>query len=139
MARRKSWTEKLNEPDTHKITRITKDLAGMKSGQLVLIATPKIVQDYISRIPSGCRGNVSKMRSDLADEYGAEATCPLTTGIFLRIVAEAANEAHENGTPLSQTTPVWRIVDHKSPVLKNLSFDPAYVLNQFELEKSAAA
>ncbi len=132
--RRKSWTEKLNEPGEHQVTRIDKDLAGMKSGQMILIATPKIVEDYIRNIPPGGRVSLAQMRTDLARRFGADATCPLTAGIFLRIVAEAAHEAHEAGAQLSDIPPVWRMIDEKSPTLRKLSFDPGYMLEMRDLE-----
>ena len=46
------------------------------------------------------------MRNDLAIEYGADFTCPMTTGIFLRIVAEYNYEnLSKKGTEIS---PFWR-------------------------------
>jgi len=35
-------------------------------------------------------------------------TCPLTTGIFVRIVAEAAEEERRDGK--KQVTPYWRVI-----------------------------
>ncbi len=35
-------------------------------------------------------------------------TCPLTTGIFLRIAAEAAGE--DDGSGKTRITPYWRVV-----------------------------
>jgi hypothetical protein len=140
MARRKkTWAEKMEEPRVHQVKRISKDLAGMKSGQMILIATPKIVDAYIRNIPAGGSSNLPQMRADLADKYGAETTCPLTTGIFVRIVAEAANEAHENGAALSEITPVWRMFDETSQTIKKLSFDPAYMLQQRDHEHGPAS
>jgi hypothetical protein len=67
------------------------------------------------------------MRKDLAVEYGAEYTCPVTSGIFLRIVSEAAHEQIEKGTPISKVAPFWRVVDEKSALNKKLSFGPEFV------------
>ena len=136
--RRKSW-EKMDEPADPQVERITKDLAGMKAGQTILIATPRIVEDYIRAIPAGQSVGLAQMRSDLAAQYDVDATCPLTSGIFLRVVAEAANEAHESGTALSDTAPVWRMIDERSPTLRKLSFDPGYILEMRNLEGNATA
>lgn len=38
----------------------------------------------------------------------ADVTCPLTSGIFVRIVAEAAEEDRRNGK--KRITPYWRVV-----------------------------
>ena len=56
------------------------------------------------------------MRDDLAKEYNADKTCPVTTGIFLRIVAEASYEEYDNGIDLNTITPFWRIVNPNSKV-----------------------
>ena len=70
------------------------------------------------------------MRDKLATAYGADVMCPLTTGIFLRIVAEAVNEAYINGVKMDDLTPVWRVLDTKSPTIKKLDFDPEFLWNQ---------
>ena len=63
----------------------------------MLIPTPKLIDAYIRQIPEGKAVDSQTLRKDLALQNGAEVTCPLTTGIFLRIVAEAAQEAYEMG------------------------------------------
>jgi hypothetical protein len=44
----------------------------------------------------------------LAQDFEADATCPLTTGIFMRIVSEVAEEDLRMGK--RQVTPYWRMV-----------------------------
>jgi hypothetical protein len=61
---------------------------------------------------------------------GRSRTCAKATGIFLRIVAEAANEAYAHGAPPGGVTPVWRVIGPKAPLLKKLSFDPQWLLDQ---------
>lgn len=51
---------------------------------------------------------VSEIRRRLAIEFSADVTCPLTTGIFIRIVAEAAEENRAGGR--KRVTPYWRVV-----------------------------
>ena len=53
----------------------------------MLIPTPLIIQEYI-HIESGDKFRCQTMRNDLAIEFNADFTCPMTTGIFLKIVAE---------------------------------------------------
>ena len=48
------------------------------------------------------------MRGKLAADFAADVTCPLTTGIFVRIVAEAAEEDRLNGR--QKVTPYWRVI-----------------------------
>ena len=49
-----------------------------------------------------------QLRERLARDGGADVTCPLTTGIFVRIVAEAAEEDRRAGK--KQIAPYWRVV-----------------------------
>ena len=57
------------------------------------------------------------MRFELAKAAGADNTCPVTTGIFIRMAIESVLEAEAvEITPL----PFWRVVDEKHPVLKKL-------------------
>jgi hypothetical protein len=44
----------------------------------------------------------------LAGDFNADSTCPLTTGIFVRISAEAAEEYRHMGR--KDITPYWRVV-----------------------------
>ncbi len=49
-------------------------------------------------------------------------TCPITTGIFVRIAAEAAYEEFQQGMPIEKITPFWRIISETSPAAKKLIF-----------------
>lgn len=125
--KRKSWQEKLNIDRQPYIEPLEKDFAGLKAGQMMLIPTPRVVDAYIRQIPFGKKVSPETLRKDLAAEYHAEVTCPLTTGIFLRIVSEAAHEAYEQGQPLESITPFWRVVDAKSTTAKKLSFGTEFL------------
>jgi hypothetical protein len=134
-ARGKTWTDKVNDPAKEiQIKKLDKDFADMPAGAKMLIATPKIIDEYIRHIPKGKSGSLAAMRKDLASEYGADYTCPVTSGIFLRIVSEAAHEQIEKGTPISKVAPFWRVVDEKSALSKKLSFGAEFVLKQRKKE-----
>ena len=120
--KRKTWAEKLHIDRKPIIEKADKDFAGIKAGQLMLIPTPEIVDAYIRQIPEGRQVDSETIRKDLAAEYHAEVTCPLTTGIFIRIAAEAAYEEYKNGKPLNKITPFWRVISEKSSTAKKLSF-----------------
>lgn len=122
MKSKRSWTDKLNDAKEPQVKKLDKTFADMPQGCLMLIATPEIVDNYIKQIPKGKNVDMHTLRNDLAQEFHAEKTCPLTTGIFLRIVAEAAYEKHLQGTPWNKVTPFWRVIDDKSRLAKRLSF-----------------
>ena len=115
----KIWKEKLNIDRSFVVKRLDKNFSDMKVGENMLIATPKIIDDYIKQIPKGININIKTLRNDLALTYNADTTCPVTTGIFLRIVSEAAFEDFLNGE--KNITPFWRVVDHESKTATKLA------------------
>ena len=116
---RKSWKEKLNIDKPYAVKKLDKNFSDMKVGENMLIATPKIVDEYIKQIPKGINVNIKTLRKNLALTYNADTTCPVTTGIFLRIVSEAAYEDLLNGE--KNITPFWRVVDHESKTASKLA------------------
>jgi hypothetical protein len=116
---RKSWKDKMNIDKSYVVKRLEKKFSDMKEGENMLIATPMIIDEYIKQIPKGINVNIKTLRRDLALTYNADTTCPLTTGIFLRIVSEAAYENFLNGD--RNITPFWRVVDHESKSASKLA------------------
>ena len=60
----------------------------------------------------------------MALKAGADNTCPVTTGIFLRMASEQ-NKDNVNFL-------YWRVIDEKHPVVKKLNLDE----NQIKKEES---
>jgi hypothetical protein len=135
---KKSWQQKLDIDQQPQVKKSDKDFAGIRQGQLMLIPTPRMVDAYIRRIPRGKQVDPQTIRRDLAAENHAEVTCPLTTGIFIRIAAEAAWEQYQQGTPIRQLTPFWRVINEKSPTAKKLSFGTEFLKKMREGEKLTA-
>ncbi|MFM7638188.1 MAG: hypothetical protein ACKO67_00525 [Bacteroidota bacterium] len=131
---RKSWLEKLNEKKEPKIKRIDIDFADIPAGSNMFIATPKLVDEYIQQIGIGKRIDIKTLRKDLAIEHNADYTCPVTTGIFLRIVAEANYEKLQSGKRIEEITPFWRVIEPKSALAKKLTFGQEFILKQIEKE-----
>lgn len=75
---------------------------------LMLIPRPLDVDALIRRIEPGKLATVTQIRDHLAKKHHADYTCPMTTGIFMRIAAEAAEEDLLEGK--SQITPYWRVI-----------------------------
>jgi hypothetical protein len=129
-SKKKSWQEKFDVAFSPKIEKTEKSFAGINAGQIMLIPTPALVDAYIRQIPKGKIVDTKDLRKDLADEYHAEVTCPLTTGIFLRIVAELATEKLMQGISIDRITPFWRVIDPASATAKKLSCGPAFIKQQ---------
>ena len=94
---KKTWIEKRDCDKSYKIKTIDKKFADIPEGSKMFIPTPRIIDDYIKHIPFGKSTELSTMRNDLAIQYQADKTCPVTTGIFLRIVSEASYEELKSG------------------------------------------
>ena len=67
------------------------------------------------------------LRADLAIEYDCDATCPVSTAIFLRVVAEAALEHLEQGAKTADITPFWRVVAPGDKVSARLPIDQKWL------------
>jgi len=136
MAIKKSWLDKLNENKEPKIKRIDIDFADIPAGSNMFIATPKLIDQYINEIGVGKRIDLKTLRKDLAIEHNADYTCPVTTGIFLRIVAEANYEKLQQGKHLQEITPFWRVIEPNSALAKKLTFGQDFLLEQIEKERA---
>ncbi len=132
---KKTWTEKLQAEKEPQLIKIHKDFWGYTKGDCMYISTPQIIEHYIKQIAKGKAIDTTTMRNDLAVENNAVFTCPLTTGIFLRIIAEAANEQIEQGKPIKNITPFWRVIEPNSPLAKKLSFGQDFLIAQRKKEK----
>lgn len=77
-------------------------------GGTMLIPKPLDVDAAIKKIRKGRVLTTSQLRAQLAEAVGASAACPLCTGIFARIAAEAAEEERTQGKP--RITPYWRLI-----------------------------
>lgn len=130
---RKSWIEKRDDKKEYQVKINPKKFADIPKGSRMLIPTPKIIDSYVKQIPSGVFINTKKLRQELAFEKKAEVTCPLVTGISLRIISEAAYEEYQMHKKLDQTTPFWRVVHPESKLAKKFTFGIDFLIqNQFE-------
>ncbi|WP_222593309.1 hypothetical protein [Aquella oligotrophica] len=120
-SKKKSWVEKRNCSKPPHVKVIDKDFAGIPAGSKLLISSPPEIDEFIRSIPKGKLIEPLEMRQKLAKRHHADATCPVSTGIFLRIVVEAALEEYKSGKPLASITPFWRIIGPNSTLSKKLS------------------
>ena len=72
------------------------------------------------------------MRKDLALTHQSEVNCPVTTGIFLRIVSEVSYEKIIQGE--KNPTSFWRVFDPQSKLANKLSCGPSFVQEMRVLE-----
>ncbi len=130
MTTKKTWAEKLYCDKKPQKKKIEFNFADIPANSIMFIATPLLINDYINQIPKGKKITAKTMRQDLAIENKADYTCPVTTGIFLRIVAEASFEKYQQTRSLKGITPFWRIIEPNSPLAKKLSFGQDFLIEQ---------
>jgi hypothetical protein len=123
----KSWQQKLNSPHTAHVDVLTKSFAGLTPGARLYISHPLEFKQRIETLPEGSFMAVEALRAELARKHGADGACPLSSGIFVRIVAEAAFEELANGKPLNEITPFWRVVKADSKLAKKLACGTAFI------------
>jgi hypothetical protein len=121
--KKKSWADKMDKPALPEVKILEKGFADLKEGDKMLIPTPRLIEAYLKNSTPGQLVDLRQMRKDLAAENHADYTCPLTTGIFLRILAEYTNEEKAAGKPIESLAPIWRVIHPRLPVWKKLSFD----------------
>ena len=125
-----TWAERLAASDGIDIRPVPAGRRGMTPGKAMLYPSARMVQEAIRGVPEGQTITPKELRASLADRYDAEYTCPVTTTMMLRIVAEAANEARQGGTATEAIDPVWRVLDAKASALRKLTFNPAWILEE---------
>ena len=103
---------------------LEKNFSDLKAGQKMLISSPEKIAEYIKNIPEGIHKTSKEMRLDLAKVMGADNSCPVSTGIFLRKAIE------EHGKEI----PYWRLIDENHPLVKKLNLDPKEIKYMRNLE-----
>jgi hypothetical protein len=104
----------------------------------LFVGTPQIINDYVLKIPQGETRTIERMRRELARKNRCDATCPVSTAIFLRISAEAAIEQMNNGLGLDAVAPFWRVVEPHSTLANKLPVDGQWIAHQREIEGQCA-
>lgn len=107
MAKKKTFVQKLRDnTDLPSIVKL--DEKGQKrfDGDTMVIVHPTEIYAIMARIPEGKLITTTEIREYLAKKHEASTTCPLTTGIFMNIAANASLE-------LGEDVPFWRTLRNK--------------------------
>jgi len=121
----KTWLEKKACSKPAHVVVLEKKFAGLPPGTKLLITSPEIIDRYMRYIPSGSFISIVEMRKDLAKSHEADASCPITSSIHSRIVAEIAIEELAEGASPNSVCPFWRVVDPRSDLARKLSVGAA--------------
>jgi uncharacterized protein YbjQ (UPF0145 family) len=99
------WRKRFGAAKAPHVVMLHTDFAGVKAGNTMLISSPGEIANYLSRIPKDETRTMDRMRNELARKAGANAMCPVTTAIYLRIVAEVALADLAEGKRLEEVVP----------------------------------
>jgi hypothetical protein len=133
-----SWAVKLAKPRNPKRVLTDVPFAGIPPGSMLFVGTPEIVANYVKKIPRGETRTIERMRREIARNNDCDAMCPVSTAIFLRMVAECAWDQLRDGKTLDKVVPFWRIIEPGSTIAKKLRTDGAWLAHQREIETSTA-
>lgn len=119
-SKKKTWLEKLNDSKAlPKIVKLNARQSKKWGKGIMAIPSPLEVNTIMKKVPSGKLITINRIREKIAKKHHATIGCPITTGIFSWIAANAAVEEKSRGA--KKTTPYWRtlkqggIINEKYP------------------------
>jgi alkylated DNA nucleotide flippase Atl1 len=113
--RKKTWREKLaDKPDWPKFLKLEARFPcykavhrmGAEAGDDIVLANPSVVLECMGRVPRGRLTTIVEICRAIAKKYGVKGCCSLTTGIFIAMAANAAEESKKEKGGLK--LPYWR-------------------------------
>jgi ribosomal protein S26 len=117
MPKKKTWLEKLaNDKGLPKIVRCEEKGKftprwGLKIGDTLVIPAPREVDEVMKKVKRGKLITINEIRKTLAKKHKTTSACPITSGIFAWIAANAAEEERKQGK--KDITPYWRTLKAK--------------------------
>lgn len=102
--------------------RIEPRRKGRSGTQSMLIPSERMVADKLRAAPAGETSNLGGLRKALAEEFGADACCPVTVQRHMLAIAEKGS------------APYWRMVDPDRPFARRLAGGPEAIRRQLRAE-----
>lgn len=103
--------------------RIEPRRKGRSGTQSMLIPSENMVADKLKAAPAGQVSDLGDLRKTLAEEFGADACCPVTVQRHVVAIAEKGN------------APYWRMVDPDRPFAKRLAGGPQVIRQRLKSER----
>ena len=105
--KKKTWKEKLGDSkNLPKVEKIPYRMQKRVGKGTMAIPAPKEVDNIMKKVPRGKIITINRIREKIAKKHKATIGCPITTGIFSWIAANAAEEDIKAGN--KKFTPFWR-------------------------------
>ena len=103
----KSWRERLaGYPKLPDVKPIPERMQQRHGPGTIVTPSPREVDEAMKRVPEGRLVTVFGIGQQLAREHGTTIGCTVTTAIFARLAAQAAEEDRQAG--VADITPYWR-------------------------------
>ncbi|MBM3493077.1 MAG: hypothetical protein FJX72_01960 [Armatimonadetes bacterium] len=106
MAKRKSWQEKLDQARAKAPAPCVMQCD--KTGQMFVIPGVPELEEMVRAVPAGAMLSIDAITDRLRERHAVAFACPMTTGIFLWLLAHAAHEKEALGDGADY--PWWRVV-----------------------------
>lgn len=120
MKKKTTWQEKLvDSKDLPRVEKIDEKKSKRWGTGTFVIPAPIEVDAIMKKVPKGRLITINEIRQILAKKHKATIGCPITTGIFSWIAANASDEAEKQDK--KRITPYWRtlktggIINEKYP------------------------
>ncbi len=97
-----------DKKDFPKIKTIPKKLSKSWGKGKFVLPSPLEVNTLMKKVPKGKLTTVNEIRRKLAKKHKTTTACPIVTGIFAWIAANAAEEDIKDGR--KKVTPYWRTI-----------------------------
>ena len=97
-----------DKKDFPKIKIIPRKLSKSWGKGKFVLPSPIEVNTLMKRVPKGKLTTINEIRKKLAKKYKTTTACPIVTGIFAWISANAAEEDIKDGR--KKVTPYWRTI-----------------------------
>ncbi len=105
--KKRSWVDKLSDSKgLPRVEKITEKMSKRWGKGTVVIPAPMEVDEMMKQVSKGKLVTINVIREALAKKHNATIGCPMTTGIFAWIAANAAEEQRKEGK--NDITPYWR-------------------------------
>ena len=126
----KTWVEKRENDKVYQVKVNPKKFSNIPPQTKMLIPTPRILDTLIRQIPKSSFLYFKPIRKELAYKYDAEMTCPIVTGICMRIICEAAFEEYQINKDDRQITSFWRAVEPDSKLAQKLTCGLDFIIQR---------
>jgi CO dehydrogenase/acetyl-CoA synthase alpha subunit len=97
-----------DKKDFPKIKTIPKKLSKSWGKGKFVLPSPLEVNTLMKKVPKGKLTTINELRKKLAKKHKTTTACPIVTGIFAWIAANAAEEDIKDGR--KKVTPYWRTI-----------------------------